>query len=107
MPLKENINIAKAYQDFMRYEGVPESLPRDLAPEQKIDELLNINQKMMVKDTLSEAGHSTQNPVKQGGVRILNRQPAQSLIELVSSQRHGHGYTIILQMLTIIVHPES
>ena len=27
----------KVYDDFMRYEGVPSSLHRDLAPEQKCD----------------------------------------------------------------------
>ena len=71
MPSKESVNIIKAYQDFMRYEGVPETLHRDLAPEQKTDDIVNINRNMIVKDTWSEAGYPTQNPVEQGGVRIL------------------------------------
>ena len=71
MPSKESIHIVKAYQDFMRYEGVPHSLHRDLAPEQKTDEILELNRKMIVKDTWSEAGIPEQNPVEQGGVRIL------------------------------------
>ena len=55
----------------MRYEGVPETLYRDLAPEQKTDDIININRNMIVKDTWSEAGYPTQKPVEQGGVRIL------------------------------------
>ena len=71
MPSKESVNIIKAYQDFMRYKGVPETLHTDLALEQKTDDIININRNMIVKDTWSEAGYPTQNPVEQGGVRIL------------------------------------
>ena len=71
MPSNKSGNILKAYQDFMRYEGVPEGLHRDLAPEQKIDKIIQINRDMKVKDTWSEARHSNQNPTEQGGVRIL------------------------------------
>ena len=51
MPSKENIHIVKAYKDFIRYEGVTESLHRDLAPEQKVDEITDLNRNMIVKDT--------------------------------------------------------
>ena len=68
---QKSIYILKAYQDFMRYEGVPQLLHWDLAPEQKTDEILDLNRKMIVKDTWSEAGIPEQNPVEQGGVRIL------------------------------------
>ena len=71
MPSKESIHIVKAYQDFMRYEGIPQSLHRYLAPEQKTDKILELNRTMIVKDTWSEAGIPEQNPVEQGGVRIL------------------------------------
>ena len=73
MPWKENIHIVKAYQDFMRYEGVPETLHRDLAPEQKTDAITTINRNMIVKDTWSEEGYPTQNPVEQGAVRIIKQ----------------------------------
>ena len=71
MPSKESIYILKAYQDFMRYEGVPQSLHQDLAPEQKTDEIIDLNRRMIVKDTWSEAGIPEQNALEQAGVRIL------------------------------------
>ena len=37
MPSKASTHIVKAYQDFMRYEGVPEGLHRDLASEEKVE----------------------------------------------------------------------
>ena len=57
----------------MRYEGVTETLHRDLAPEQKTDVITTINRNMIVKDTWSEAGYPTQNPVEQGAVRIIKQ----------------------------------
>ena len=55
----------------MRYEGVPSTLHRDLAPEQKSEHIINTNRKMMVKDSWSEAGCPNQNPAESGGVRII------------------------------------
>ena len=71
MPSNKGGHVLHAYQDFMRYEGVPACLHYDLAQEQKIEEIIKINRDMGVKDTLSEARHPHQNPVEQGGVRIL------------------------------------
>ena len=71
MPSKESVHIFKAYQDFMRYEGVPNTLHRDMAPEQKTQDIIDINRRMIVKDTWAEPGYPEQNPVEQGGVRIL------------------------------------
>ena len=71
MPSNKGGRVFKAYQDFMRYEGVPQCLHQDLAPEKKIDEIIQKNIDMRVKDTWSEATHPNQNPVEQGGVRIL------------------------------------
>ena len=51
MPSKASGYIIKAYQDFMRYEGVPEGLHRDKAPEEMVNKIININREMMVKDT--------------------------------------------------------
>ena len=48
----------------MRYEGVPEGLHRDLAPEEKVEKIIDLNREMMVKDTFAEAGHPNQNPVE-------------------------------------------
>ena len=55
----------------MRYGGFSQSLHQDLAPEQKTDEIIDLNRRMIVKDTWSEAGVPEQNPVEQAGIRIL------------------------------------
>ena len=57
MPSKASGYILKSYQDFMRYEGIPEGLHRDLAPEEKINKIIDLNQQVMVKDMWSEQGH--------------------------------------------------
>ena len=59
MPSKESVDIVKVYQYFMYYEGVQESLHRDLAPEQKTDENIDINRSMVVKNMWSEADYPT------------------------------------------------
>ena len=71
MPQKGDGWIDKVYDDFMRYEGVPSCLHRDLAPEQKSEHITNTNRRMMVKDSWSEAGKPNQNPTESGGVRII------------------------------------
>ena len=71
MPSKASGHIYQSYQDFMRYEGVPETLHRDLVPEQKIDRITELNRDMMVKDSLSEADHPNQNPAEALGVKPL------------------------------------
>jgi len=88
MPSKAHGYILKSYQDFMRYEGVPEGLHRDMAPEEKVESIIDLNRRMMVRDTYSEPDHPNQNPVeslavktiKTGGESILNRTgaPAES-----------------------------
>ena len=71
MPSKAHGYVLKAYQDFMRYEGVPEGLHRDLAPEEKVGKIIDINRGMMVKDTWSGQGHPNQNPAEALGVKPL------------------------------------
>ena len=71
MTSKMGENVLKAHQDFMRCEGVPQCLHRDLAPEEKAAKLIELNRQMMVKDTWSEAGHPNQNPVEAQGVNPL------------------------------------
>jgi len=85
MPSKASGNIFQAYQDFMQYEGVPEGLHRDLAPEEKVDNIIKLNRDMMVKDSWSESGNPNQNPVesqgvyplKKGAEQIMNRTGAE------------------------------
>ena len=57
----------------MRYEGVRQCSHQDLATEQKIDEIISIYRDMMVKDSWPEATHPNQNPIEQGGIRILKQ----------------------------------
>ena len=52
MPSNKSGHVLKAYQDFMRYEGVPSCLHRDLSPEQKIvEKIIQLNRDLRVKAT--------------------------------------------------------
>ena len=73
MPSKAGMHILKAYQDFMRYEGIPETLHQDKAPEQKTRDIIDLNRKMRVADSWSEPGHPTQNFVESLGVKPIKR----------------------------------
>src|SRR5210317_1186406 len=73
MKSKEAVHVVAAYQDFMRYEGVPEGLHRDGAPEEKVQKIMDINREMRVKDTWSEAGHPNEIPAEALGVNPLKR----------------------------------
>ena len=73
MPSKASGHIYKAYQDFMRYEGVPECLHHDLAPEQKVDDIINLNRDIQVRDSYSEAGYPNQNPAESLGVKVIKK----------------------------------
>ena len=81
---KASGHILRTYQDFMRYEGVPECLHRDLLPEQQVDRIIHLNRDMMVNDLWSEAHHPNQNsaeslgvkPLKMGVDMIMNRTGA-------------------------------
>ena len=71
MPSKEHGHIVNAYKDFMREEGVPSSLHRDCSPEQKVQEITEINRDMRVEDSFAEPGCPNQNPTENLGVRII------------------------------------
>ena len=71
MKSKEGNNIIVAYQDFMRYEGVPEGLHRDMAPEEKVDKIIDLNRNMKVRDTFVGPGHPNQNPAESLGVKVI------------------------------------
>ena len=73
MKSRAGTNIIAAYQDFMRYEGVPAGLHRDGAPEEKIDEIIDINREMKVKDTWAEPDRQNENPVEALGVNPLKK----------------------------------
>ena len=73
MKSKEATNIVAAYQDFMRYEGIPQCLHRDGASEEKVQKIIDINREMKVKDTWSEQHHPNENPVEALGVNPLKR----------------------------------
>src|SRR5210317_958837 len=73
MKFKEEVHVVTAYQNFMRYEGVPEGLHRDGAPEQKVQKIMDINREMRVKDTWSEAGYPNENPAEALGLNLLKR----------------------------------
>ena len=64
MSSKAHGYILKAYQEFMRYEGFPEGPHHNLVPEEKVEKIIDLNRKMMVKDTWSEQGHPNQNPAE-------------------------------------------
>ena len=71
MPSKAHGYILQSCQDFMRYEGVPEGLHRDMAPEEKVDKIIDLNQNMKVRDTFAEPGHPNQNPAESLGVKVI------------------------------------
>ena len=71
MPSKAHGYILQSYQDFMRYEGVPEGLHRDMAPEEKVDKIIALNRDMKVRDTFAEPGHPNQNPAESLGVKVI------------------------------------
>ena len=71
MPSKAHGHILQSYQDFMRYEGVPEGLHRDMAPEEKVDKIIDLNRDMRVKDTFAEPGHPNQNPAESLGAKVI------------------------------------
>src|SRR5210317_962225 len=73
MKSKEAVHVVAAYQDFMRYKGVPEGLQRDGAPEEKVQKIIDINREMRVKDTWSKAGHPNKNPAEALRVNRLKR----------------------------------
>ena len=77
MESKSGENVLKACQDFMRHEGVPQGLHRDLAQEEKTAKIIDLNRRMMVKDTWSESHHPNQNPVEAQGVNPLKKGATQ------------------------------
>ena len=71
MPSKEQGHVVQAYKDFMREEGAPACLHRDCSHEQNVQEIVDLNRDMRVKDSYSEPGCPNQNPVENLGVRII------------------------------------
>ena len=61
----------KACQDFYREEGAPPVLHRDKAPEQAHEAIVELNRRMMVRDSFAEPGNPNQNPAEALGVKPL------------------------------------
>ena len=51
MPRKASTHIIKLYQDFLREEGAPEVLHRDMSNEQKVQEIIDLNHGVHVQDS--------------------------------------------------------
>ena len=73
MHSKEKTHVLNAYKDFMCYEGIPEGIQRDLSFEQKVDDIIDINRTMRVRDTFSEAGNPNKNLAEALGVKIIKQ----------------------------------
>ena len=59
------------YRDFLREEGIPSSLRRDQAQNEKSHDVEDIQREYLIKDEFSEAGNQQQNPVERQAIRWL------------------------------------
>ena len=57
----------QVYLDFLRTEGYPQVLKRDLAAVEKSEEIMKIQRQFQIKDAFSEAHNQQQNDVERGG----------------------------------------
>lgn len=71
--MKAKSEFPDAYTDFIREEGIPSCLRRDLAAEEKSEKIDAINRKYLVKDGFSEAHNQQQNPIELHAVRWLKQ----------------------------------
>ena len=61
----------KVYRDFLREQGAPSALRRDNAKEEKSEEVLDLQRKLLIKDQFSEPHNQQQNTVEMGAIRWL------------------------------------
>ena len=61
----------QVYLDFLRTEGYPQVLKRDLAAVEKSEEIMKIQRQFQIKDAFSEAHNQQQNDVERGAIRWL------------------------------------
>lgn len=73
MPSKAGMHILRAHQNFMCYEGIPETLPYDRAADQKTKDTIDLKGKIQVADSWSELVHPNQNTVESLGVNPMKR----------------------------------
>ena len=71
MSSKEKVHVIKACKDFCCSQGCPSCPHWDLAPEQMCEEIIDWNQKMMIRDSWSEAGNPNQNPIEANCICVL------------------------------------
>ena len=69
--IKSKSQFPKIYKDFIREQGAPSALRRDNAKEERSEEVLDINRKMLVKDQYSEPHNQQQNTVEMAAIRWL------------------------------------
>ena len=60
-----------SYRDFMRDEGIPSGLRRDLARTEKSQKVTELNREYLVEDQWSEAYNQQQNPVESQAIKYL------------------------------------
>ena len=61
----------QVYLDFLRTEGYPQVLKRDLAAVEKSEEIMKIQRQFQIKDAFSEAHNQQQNNVEREAIRWL------------------------------------
>lgn len=61
----------QVYLDFLRSEGYPQVLKRDLAAVEKSEDIMKIQRQFQIKDAFSEANNQQQNDVERGAIRWL------------------------------------
>ena len=87
----------------MRYKSVPKYLYWDLAPEEKITVITDLNKKMIIKNTWTETGYPNQNPVEALGVKSL-KNTVKTIINRIGIEKNfGHGFPNMWLILTIFV----
>ena len=71
--MKSEAGVPKAYQDFIRDEGIPTVLRCDNSQAQKSEKVNEINRELLVKDGWSEPYNQQQNPVELCAVQWLKK----------------------------------
>ena len=54
-----------------RHTDTYSSIIKILAPEEKVDKIIDLNRDMRVRDTFAEPGHPSQNPAEYLGAKVI------------------------------------
>ena len=71
--MRKESEFPQTYKDFMREEGIPTALRRDLAKAERSKKVDEINREYLIRDEFSEAKHQHQNPVESRAIRWLKQ----------------------------------